>query len=959
MENSIPPTMGRAIKVTLVSLCNAFILASALLWPFQAGLSQTAALIPNAKQVFLNVNGAPLAGGSVFSYVPNTTVPKTTWSDPNQANPNTAPVTLDAGGGAFIFGQGNYRQIVKDVNGNTIWDGFTSAYGSSAPSGSSGTDTAPVGTILPWAGFNFNVPTNWQLAYGQALSRSGFPQLLSAITISTTTGNCVSSSTTLSGFSDTSQLRVGSPIEASCLPTGDTVATIVNATTVTVAVAATATGTFTVTAFPWGNGDGVTTFNLPDLRGRVLPGADAMGGTAAARLTSAFYGSSASPPGVAGGGQSQTASTSLTPGVIPTINSSASNTINVSASGFNIAAANTPVSNALGPGTGGGNYAFSNTGSFTTLTSISSSGANTINVASTNTGGGSPPAATSASFSVVQPSLTMDYIIKVTPNTTGAGGVTSFGGMFGDIICASTLTCGPVGSPAVNTVGCTTATSSQLGCVEPDNSTITVTAGVLSSHGAAQNITVGTTNVFNGPGVLYNSSSGGALQALAAVSGGVLSFAGSTLQASTALPNGVTATTQGAADSSAKVATDAFVENEISRNFATPPAFGSSTPNSGSFTGLTATSITDSGISGSTQCVQANSSGVLSGTSAACGLVAIASPSVLANVSGSSAVPGPTSPAAAAAAGFTGALPCGWRQNMAMQPGTYTGTNTTTFKFLVGPAYFVLCNGAAWIHSPATDYATGGIFLSTIGQGGTGSSTGLVEFQIGLNSSNGCNVATACVSTSATQGGLDAGDHFGALLANSEYHVYLVARDPANAPNDWGLVFSLGINNSGSGGHSFDRPCTAGPTPTVTAIYPYFACIDWFWTDGTATVMNKLTCKQDHIWNFCLGTVPTAASGTTSGSWSNISLTPSSTTGIDDDTGTAMFSVYSPTAASTVQVSPSTAQGTTGPPFCWAKAISGIAGYAACPAISPFGSYAWMSTDSAGIVYFLGGISGF
>jgi hypothetical protein len=568
MENSKSPTMARAVKVTLVGLCNAFILASALLWPLQAGLSQTAALIPNAKQVFLNVNGAPLAGGSVFSYVPNTTVPKTTWSDPNQANPNTSPVTLDAAGGAFIFGQGNYRQIVKDVNGNTIWDGFTSAYGSSAPSGSSGTDTAPVGTILPWAGFNFNVPTNWQLAYGQAVSRTTFAQLLAAITISTTTGNCVSSSTTLSGFADTSQMRVGAPIEASCLPTGDTVATIVNGTTITVSVAATATGTFTVTAFPWGNGDGVSTFNLPDLRGRVLPGADAMGGTAASRLTSAFYGASASPPGVAGGAQSQTASTSIAAGNVPTINSSAANSISVNASGFNIAAANTAISNALGPGSGGGNYAFSSGGSFSTLTSINSSGSNTISVASTNTGGGSPPAASSAAFSVVQPSMTMDYIIKVAPNTTGAGGVTSFGGMFGDIICASTLTCGPVGSPAVNTVGCTTATPSQLGCVSPDNSTITATGGVLSAHGAAQNITVGTTNVFNGPGVLYNSSSGGALQALSAVPGGVLSFSGSTLQASTALPNGVTATTQGPGDSTLKVATDAYVENEISRNLA-------------------------------------------------------------------------------------------------------------------------------------------------------------------------------------------------------------------------------------------------------------------------------------------------------------------------------------------------------------------------------------------------------
>jgi hypothetical protein len=519
MENSIPPTTGRAVRATLVGLCNAFILASTLLWPLQAGLAQTAALIPNAKQVFLNVNGAPLAGGSVFSYVPNTTVPKTTWSDPNQVNPNTSPVTLDAGGGAFIFGQGNYRQIVKDVNGNTIWDGFTSAYGSAAPSGSSGTDTAPVGTILPWAGFNFNVPPNWQLAYGQALSRTTFAQLEAAITISTTTGNCVSSSTTISGFADTSQLRVGAPVEASCLPTGDTVATIVNGTTITVSVAATATGTFTVTAFPWGNGDGVSTFNLPDLRGRVLPGADAMGGTAASRLTSTFYGANASPPAVAGGGQGNTASTSIAIGNVPTITSNQNGLVvnSTQSNGF------TPVFNANPAGSvaaGGINVQGGNPNNLS-ATAVTTSATINVNVTSNNTGGSSPPAASSAIFSVIQPSLTMDYIIKVAPNTTGAGGVTSFGGMFGDIVCGQGLTCAPQGAPAVNTASCTTGTTSALGCLSPDGTTITVTGGgVISSHAAAGSLIVGTSTVSGGSGALY--ANGGLLGSTSGSNGQIL-----------------------------------------------------------------------------------------------------------------------------------------------------------------------------------------------------------------------------------------------------------------------------------------------------------------------------------------------------------------------------------------------------------------------------------------------------
>lgn len=39
-----------------------------------------------------------------------------------------------------------------------------------------------------------------------------------------------------------------------------------------------------------GAGDGVTTFNLPDLRGRVMIGMDNMGGSAAGRITSASTG---------------------------------------------------------------------------------------------------------------------------------------------------------------------------------------------------------------------------------------------------------------------------------------------------------------------------------------------------------------------------------------------------------------------------------------------------------------------------------------------------------------------------------------------------------------------------------------------------------------------------------------------------------------------------------------------
>ena len=52
-----------------------------------------------------------------------------------------------------------------------------------------------------------------------------------------------------------------------------------------------------------GVGDGSTTFNLPDLRGRIPGGKDDMGGTAASRLTTAGSGVNGASLGAAGGAQ--------------------------------------------------------------------------------------------------------------------------------------------------------------------------------------------------------------------------------------------------------------------------------------------------------------------------------------------------------------------------------------------------------------------------------------------------------------------------------------------------------------------------------------------------------------------------------------------------------------------------------------------------------------------------------
>lgn len=60
---------------------------------------------------------------------------------------------------------------------------------------------------------------------------------------------------------------------------------------------------FSVIGITYGSGDGSTTFNLPDLRGRVPAGKDNMGGTAAGRLTTAGAGLDGATLGAAGGAQ--------------------------------------------------------------------------------------------------------------------------------------------------------------------------------------------------------------------------------------------------------------------------------------------------------------------------------------------------------------------------------------------------------------------------------------------------------------------------------------------------------------------------------------------------------------------------------------------------------------------------------------------------------------------------------
>jgi microcystin-dependent protein len=153
----------------------------------------------------------------------------------------------------------------------------------------------------------------------------------------------------------------------------------------------------------YGVGDNSTTFNLPDLRGRVTAKNDAMGGTGANRLTSGGSGINGAAYGATGGGETQT----LTAAQIPSITSSANNSITVYLSGNNTfyvpyvtptpgtyAGDTQSVSSQNAPVSGGGwNYG------------NSYSGTNSISVTSNNTGGAAHP--------IVQPTIICNYIMRI------------------------------------------------------------------------------------------------------------------------------------------------------------------------------------------------------------------------------------------------------------------------------------------------------------------------------------------------------------------------------------------------------------------------------------------------------------------------------------------------------------------------------------------------------------------
>jgi hypothetical protein len=124
-------------------------------------------------------NSGPASNGSMNMFQPGTSLPKTTYQDPNQAAMNSQPIQLDALGCATIYGVGSYRQQLFDgpvvgglTTGNLIFDKLT-------------TDTSASNSTF-WAGLAAGTPNAITIVYPGFNATDG--SIVQFIPVSSNTG---------------------------------------------------------------------------------------------------------------------------------------------------------------------------------------------------------------------------------------------------------------------------------------------------------------------------------------------------------------------------------------------------------------------------------------------------------------------------------------------------------------------------------------------------------------------------------------------------------------------------------------------------------------------------------------------------------------------------------------------------------------------------------------------------
>ena len=143
------------------------------------------------------------------------------------------------------------------------------------------------------------------------------------------------------------------------------------------------------------------TLTLPDCKGRTIAGLDDMGASPAGRLSSTYFGATATTLGAVGGSED----TVLTAAQIPSLTSTGTNTITVAPSGATTVAGNNGGTFSIDSYGGGANSPLVKVGSGSLVNVNSLAGSNSISVTTTGTSG--------QGHRTVQPTILMTIYIKL------------------------------------------------------------------------------------------------------------------------------------------------------------------------------------------------------------------------------------------------------------------------------------------------------------------------------------------------------------------------------------------------------------------------------------------------------------------------------------------------------------------------------------------------------------------
>lgn len=158
---------------------------------------------------------------------------------------------------------------------------------------------------------------------------------------------------------------------------------------------------FAILGATYGAGDGSATFNLPDLRGRVVAALDNMGGSAASRLTAAYFGANSGQAATALGNIGGLESNTLTTAQL----ASHSHANTLTDPGHTHSTTPPPANAIVVDSSHGGTVGFSS-GAASTSSIAVSSGTTGISINNVAAGGGS-------AHPNVQPTIVSNYIMRV------------------------------------------------------------------------------------------------------------------------------------------------------------------------------------------------------------------------------------------------------------------------------------------------------------------------------------------------------------------------------------------------------------------------------------------------------------------------------------------------------------------------------------------------------------------